>query len=189
MDETAKLVKELLIKPEFTVLTEHQERMEFLLKREFVKRKIQDRYKTQISEFYELGFRFIVTPEFALKFKYAASIRGGCVGEYDSRSMIEKAFRYTGDIPEFVLDNIEKLTDKERLYLRSGLYNCDISVHSMDYLPIEIENIPRMVDPVAIAWWGFPKFQKSCFGWKYIGEETIGAIIGVWDGEKEIEIL
>ena len=106
-------------------------------------------------------------------------------------------------MPEFVLDNIEKiLVPEKHQYNGLGFFQYpqrNISVHSLEKLPIQIENrplplkLPR-IEPVAIYWPQNIFFDDTRFGWRMWLNATspklvIGAILGIWDRDKEISIL
>lgn len=202
MNETALLAKEMAVKPEVTVLTKHEARIEKVLDREVVLRNPDDKHTKFINKAYKLGFRVIVRPEFALKFKYGASILGNCVGRksdsgtvlwayYESlKDALKKReiapsgftefYRYAGDIPNFVLGRIEHIQKNYELPI--------ISVHSQEPLPIVVERVPPRIEPVAIWWADNPEIGTCGKKWSS-NVDTVGAVIAIWDRDKEIEIL
>jgi len=184
MNKTAELVKSLALRPEFTKLTEHEQRLEKVLEAQVVQRGWIDKFRVPAENFKDLGFYFLVSPKFALKFKNHASILGDCVGRFYSndwgRKETKEVFHYVGDIPDLVLDKIEFIKTKYSIPI--------ISVHSMAPLPIRVEKRLPKIDPVAILWNVNPLFDKTLYGWRS-WRDTIGAVIGIWDGDKEIEVL
>lgn len=188
MSETALLVREAMIKPAFTKLTKHQHRVEAVLGRGIVKREAIDLYKGEIETFYEVGFRVIVKPSFACRFRYSTALMGECVGEYSKhQGWLKEVYHYIGDVPEFVLDRLELIERYATARFRD--YRLNISLHSQSELPMVIEKIPRKVDPVAIWWWQNPLISKKGQDWKPFNPTTIGAIIAIWDMNKEVKIL
>ena len=91
----------------------------------------------------------------------------GIIGAGIITAFVEEAFgssksiNYIGDIPEYILDNM----DKVRPFVQK------FTIHSMQPLPTE--SIYAKVDPVMIAWI----------------DDEIGVVVGIWDGDKEIDVL
>lgn len=71
----------------------------------------------------------------------------------------KEIINYVGDIPDFALDNVEKIKNISNLR--------NFTIHSMQPMPVEFVKI----DPVMICWI----------------TEKIGVVVAIWDGEKEIE--
>ena len=194
MNQTVELVKQLALKPEFTYIPDHYKKLESVLGTRLLPRTIVDLHPGFVEKAIEKGFRFFVTPQFALKFKYHAYItspQGASVGKFTADwgnygGSCHISYRYCGDIPDKVLDNIEVL--KYPTYCGDLIYP-HITVHSMEVLPIRVERIPRQIEPVAIWWGDNPKFDYTWLGWRCWKPGTIGVVIGIWDMDKEIEIL
>ena len=186
MNKTLELTKSLASEAEFTVLSDHTRKLEEVLGRTAVERTPYDAHMKTIESLKSAGVTWFVPTSFALKFKYHAALLGTCVGKQNwDHNRWKEVYWYAGDIPETVLDNINMVKSVIGKEVSLPLH---ISVHSMDVLPITVEKIPRVVDPVAIVWIGNPEIYRSGLTWKN-DKNRIGGIIGIWDKEKELEIL
>lgn len=84
-----------------------------------------------------------------------------CLAIYGVNPTREVRVDYVGDIPDFVLDNMEK----------SGL--SEFTVHSMLPLPVKETQVLSKTDPVMIGWIN----------------DQLGVVIGMWDYDKEISLM
>lgn len=73
-----------------------------------------------------------------------------------------KVINYVGDIPDKVIDNLEKA--KECDVSKFMVYSCQ---------PLPTEEVLVKVDPVMIGW---------------LDDKETGVVIGIWDRDKEISI-
>ncbi len=134
----------------------------------------------------KLGFNIFVEPKSVLRFKYHASL----LGETVFRNTITSCdcYRYSGDVPDFALDNIQKVKECRA----NSLGHLNMTVHSMEYLPVEIKRIPVMVDPVVIWWENSQVCFYKCFRtWKIsdLFKNSLGVIVAIWDKDKELKVI
>ncbi len=129
----------------------------------------------------EEGFFWFVKPSFILKFRFHACLYGNydgghpTIGRFYRGIYGENGMRnlYIGNIPNTVLDKIKTVKDL-------GIKH--VTIHSMEPLPIAYNNI----DPVAVGWFANPQIHLEE---NFIGNPSIGFVIGLWDMEKEQEVL
>lgn len=187
--ETApEIIERVELHPEFTVLTEHERRLENLYGRELKQRTMFDRNAAQLRCFEYLGFSHIVGVGIASEFRYAASIFGDCVlGGFRGNRILQ----YVGDTPNEVVARIKSI---RRTPIPKGaptdsfedMGHCFFSIHSNEYLPIVAEKSLLSVDPVVIWWLYNPRFRRNVWGRKWISDydkkqrNLVGAVIGVW---------
>ena len=186
MNQTLELVKEMATQPRATPINEHYKRLEDLTGRQFMRRTLFDVYP-QAKTLQEIGFRWFVTPAFALRFKYHASLLGRIVGKFSSERDLQQCYWYRGDIPDSIIDNIERFKSLSQ----KAIY--PITIHSMEPLPLFIENIPRQLEPIVIGWFSnraYFRFDDTWWGWRCgDGDNALGVILGIWDKEKELKVI
>ncbi|KKL97495.1 hypothetical protein LCGC14_1833880 [marine sediment metagenome] len=199
--DTIQKIKEMSVSRTLVELSTHEQRLEKVLGRIVVKRTGLDHHASLVNELRKEDLVWWVGPEFVHSFNYHASVLGSCVGRWAYGELVD-IYSYTGDIPNPILDNIEKFS---RIFtsvnMSEGTVKLQprVSVHSMDPLPLQIEHRPRLVDPVVIGWAldnnvAFTRkgvFNKRDHWGVYArpGCTRLGVVLGVWDGEKEIEVL
>ncbi len=190
MATTLELIKELQTTqyiPNTTDLSLHRQKLDRVLNLNTLAPAV---FTEEISWCRDNNFRLFVTPDFAFKFKYAASVgyptpeigRKFPVGRFSERYFVRKKYHYTGDIPDNILDNMN-------LFIA---HNPDraITIHSCELIPMTVEVVPRLCDPVAIGWFREICFDNTWLGWRNWGDKNaFGVILGIWDKEKEIKVL
>ena len=135
------------------------------------------------------GFRSIVDADWALRFKYHASVFGHTVCEDLSmrEDHSQSWYWYNGDIPEFALDALEVYKKAERKYFPLQVpSNVMVTLHSMERLPIKITKSLPANDPVMIGWEKSPVFTLGPSGWGANRDYYLGVIIAAWDEYKEV---
>lgn len=133
-----------------------------------------------ICRLHKTGFSWIVPFSFIQQFPYCANLCGtGAMWNQREIVMRESgSVFYTGDVPDWALDNIEKAK-------RCGLKY--FTIHAFEPLPI---TIVRMSDPVVLGWYDTPWIHVASDG--RIRSKSVRAgllqafVIAVWgeDGEK-----
>lgn len=133
------------------------------------------------------GFSWVVPRDIVYQFKYAAGLgigSGVIYGEKDPTCQVgswktKQDIIYAGDIPDFILDNI----DKARKYD----FAC-LSIHSNEPLPAQL----RKSDPVMLGWYMPACLQVDKNGklLKCFNERAneIAFVIGIW-GEDGLDCL
>lgn len=131
-----------------------------------------------LNQLERIGAVWLVDRNFVSRFNYAASIGPGIYSTEHCVIKNNSMIVYVGDIPEVILD-------KALLIKRMGINY--FSVHSQYPFPIEEFELPK-VDPVMIAWPEQPWIHRRGTCWD-CSENVLGIVVGIWDGEKEIEVL
>jgi len=127
------------------------------------------------------GFSWFVDTYFIRKLPYVAGIGDNVVVDY-SRAFLKtgrSSLKYVGDVPDSIMD-------------KASLASATISVgaftvHSMKPMVIEMGAIP--LDPIMIGWCYSPGILTHDKKFFSVERETEGVVIGIWDHDKEIEIL
>ena len=135
------------------------------------------------KELIEAGFLWYVTKEFVSKFKYAAGVGTDMflVGIGQASGLISSYVGYTGDIPEAILDKVDKAR-------QAGIR--EMTVHSTQPLPISVTKVLPRIDPVIIGWQRKPDIRlNGSFKFSQMLRDYEGVVIGIWDHDKEIEVL
>ena len=173
-------------------LSAHEKRLEKVLGSVIERRGARSDEELAWLEVVEkAGFHSVVTTDWALRFKYHASVTMLTVCESDGIGDYPKQiwYDYKGDIPEFALDALEAFKKVSGHGTRVHPYeqrNADVTVHSMKPLPIKKTITLLRVDPVMIGWSDNPLFTLTNSRW-LPRRNRLGVIIAVWDGFKEVE--
>ena len=130
-----------------------------------------------VARMAQSGFTRIVDGKIVGEFKYHASLRGEHF--QNVRTQDGKGIAYQGDVPDAILNNIQKAIDCGVKY---------VTIHSNQPLPVSY----TMTDPVALGWTQPPKVNSN-FPLKNIDSEGnhrrhFAFVLGVWDEYEIIDI-
>ena len=184
MEAITEMVKQQARECRFTELNEHQQKLEGVLRRIIVKRNEFDINRDFVRKALDLNYRYFVDTRFALKFKYHASLMStgdDSVGRMDCHRVYSKLYHYRGDVPDFILDNLTKIKEVASFPI--------LTVHSQEKLPLEIEKVPKLTDPLVVWWETTPQFHHGYFNRWIALNHPLGVVVGIWDGEKEVQII
>lgn len=147
----------------------------------------------------ENNYRWFLKYETLIKFRYAAAFHSDdrCAAGTDYHKVI-----YKGDVPDFILDRIDQLEQLASSHpdIFIGLWG--FVVLSMQPLPNEEREL-KPIDPIMVGFMNSHERnsfigckrddpQKKLHVWvdeNHKKEESTALVVGIWDGEKEIEIF
>jgi len=133
-----------------------------------------------------LGFVWFVNDHFVEKFEHTAALIRPNTNESYAVTTIRAGNTvgvfYDGDIPYSILDKIQ--------LLKSHDFDC-FTIHSHKELPVSF--VMPEIDPVVVGWKVNPKIKKHQLGdnesiWKS-DQFSIGVVVGLWQGENEVDIV
>jgi len=130
------------------------------------------------------GFRWVVDGSIVGEFQYHASLRTISEHSHNVYARIGDGIVYQGDVPDGILDNIQKAVECGIRY---------VTIHSNQPMPISY----TMADPVALGWSHAPQINVSypsrntgSFG--SLGNSAFrrhfAFVLGVWDEDGIVDI-
>ena len=134
-----------------------------------------EEYEDTINRLTEIGFRLFVHKGIFKQFRYCAGLKGSYI---KSNPFYRETIDFVGDIPDFVLDNMDKIRGVVKMP------NSRFTIHSHQPLPVTASKIYTQVDPVMVYWLR----REWAINWTLPEGANIGVVIGVWDNDKELEI-
>ena len=138
-----------------------------------------------IQKLYDHSYIWIIDRIFIERFKYAATVRSlpGEISPVVWSDRLPDPIIYVGDIPDNVLNRIEEGISLGLKYF---------TVHSSQPLPVK----QIYTDPILIGWVTNPHItmqfaSRGLINWEAAKCRTIcwGVVIGIWDADKEIDVL
>ena len=147
----------------------------------------------------ENNYRWFLGYKTLVKFKYAAAFHSDerCAAGTDYHKVI-----YKGDVPDFILDRIDQLELIASSHPDVFLGKWGFVILSMEQLPCEEREL-KPIDPIMVGFMNHHERhafigtkrddpKKILHVWvddNHKKEDISSVVVGIWNGEKEVEIL